>query len=61
MKVVEVIKPIAPIAVTDAQSDALKRIEADVRKRKAAERVTKARERLTAAQQRQSELQNKAP
>ena len=59
MKVVEIIKPIAPTPVSDAQSEALKRIEADVRKRKAAERVTKARERLTAAQQSQSKLQNK--
>ena len=59
MKVVEVIKPVAPVGVADAQSEALKQIEADVRKRKAIMRVTKARENLTKAQQSQSELQNK--
>ena len=60
MKVVEVIKPVAPVGVADTQSEALKQIEADVRKRKAMIRVTKARERLTQAQQSQSELQNKS-
>ena len=60
MKVLEVIKPIAPVGVADAQSEALKQIEADVRKRKAMMRVTKAREHLTKAQQSQSELQNKS-
>jgi len=60
VKVVEVIKPVAPIGVDDAQSEAVKQIEADVRKRKAMMRVTKARERLTQAQQSQSELQNKS-
>ena len=59
MKVVEVIKPVAPVGVADAQSEALKQIEADIRKRKAVMRVTKAREHLTKAQQSQSELQNK--
>ena len=54
------IKPVAPVGVADAQSEALKQIEADVRKRKAMMRVTKARERLTQAQQSQSELQNKS-
>jgi hypothetical protein len=60
VKVVEVIKPVAPVGVADAQSEALKQIEADVRKRKAMMRVTKAREHLTKAQQSQSELQNKS-
>ena len=60
MKVVEVIKPVAPVGVADAQSEALKQIEADVRKRKAMMRVTKARANLTKAQQSQSELQNKS-
>ena len=60
MKIVEVIKAIAPVGVADAQSEALKQIEADVRKRKAMMRVTKAREHLTKAQQDQSELQNKS-
>ena len=60
MKVVEVIKPVAPVGVADAQSEALKQIEADVRKRKAMMRVTKARENLTKAQHDQSELQNKS-
>ena len=60
MKVVEVIKPVAPVGVADAQSEALKQIEADVRKRKAMMRVTKARANLTKAQHDQSELQNKS-
>ena len=60
MKVVEVIKPVAPVGVADAQSEALKKIEADVRKRKAMMRVTKARDNLSKAQQSQSELQNKS-
>ena len=60
MKVVEVIKPVAPVGVDDAQSEAVKQIEADVRKRKAMMRVTKARERLAQAQKNQSELQNKS-
>ena len=60
MKVVEVIKPVAPVGVADAQSEAVKQIEADVRKRKAMMRVTKARERLAQAQKNQSELQNKS-
>ena len=60
MKIREVIKPVAPIGVSDAQSEALKQIEADVRKRKAMMRVAKARENLTKAQQSQSELQNKS-
>jgi hypothetical protein len=60
VKVVEVIKPVAPVGVADAQSEALKQIEADVRKRKAMMRVTKARANLTKAQQSQSELQNKS-
>lgn len=60
MKIVEVIKPVGPIGVDDAQSEAVKQIEADVRKRKAMLRVTKAREHLTKAQQSQSELQNKS-
>ena len=60
MKIAEVIKPVAPIGVDDAQSEALKQIEADVRKRKAMLRVTKAREHLTKAQQSQSELQNQS-
>ena len=60
MKIVEVIKPVAPVGVADAQSEALKQIEADVRKRKAMMRVTKARENLTKAQHDQSELQNKS-
>ena len=60
MKIVEVIKPVAPVGVADAQSEALKQIEADVRKRKAMMRVTKAREHLTKVQQSQSELQNKS-
>ena len=60
MKIREVIKPVAPVGVVDAQSEAVKQIEADVRKRKAMMRVTKARERLTQAQQSQSELQNKS-
>ena len=60
MKVVEVIKPVAPVGVADAQSEAVKQIEADVRKRKAMLRATKAREHLTKAQQSQSELQNKS-
>ena len=42
MKIREVIKPVAPVGVADAQSEALKQIEADVRKRKAIMRVTKA-------------------
>ena len=60
MKVVEVIKRVAPVGVDDAQSEAVKQIEADVRKRKAMMRVTKARERLAQAQKNQSELQNKS-
>ena len=60
MKVVEVIKPVAPVGIADAQSEAVKQIEADVRKRKAMLRVTKAREHLTKAQQSQSELQNQS-
>ena len=60
MKIVEVIKPVAPVGVADAQSEAVKQIEADVRKRKAMMRVAKARENLTKAQQSQSELQNKS-
>jgi hypothetical protein len=60
VKIREVIKPVAPVGVADAQSEALKQIEADVRKRKAMTRVTKARERLTQAQQSQSDLQNKS-
>ena len=60
MKVIEVIKPVAPVGVADAQSEAVKQIEADVRKRKAMMRVTKARENLTKAQQSQSELLNKS-
>ena len=60
MKVVEVIKPVAPVGVADAQSEAVKQIEADVRKRKAMMRVTKARDNLSKAQQSQSELQNKS-
>ena len=60
MKVFEVIKPVAPVGVADAQSEAVKQIEADVRKRKAMMRVTKARENLSKAQQSQSELQNKS-
>ena len=60
MKIVEVIKPVAPVGVADAQSEALKQIEADVRKRKAMMRVTKARDNLSKAQQSQSELQNKS-
>ena len=60
MKIVEVIKPVAPVGVADAQSEAVKQIEADVLKRKAMMRVTKARENLTKAQQSQSELQNKS-
>ena len=60
MKIREVIKPVAPIGVADAQSEAVKQIEADVRKRKAMMRVSKARENLSRAQQSQSELQNKS-
>jgi len=60
VKIREVIKPVGPIGVADAQSEAVKQIEADVRKRKAMMRVTKAREHLTKAQQDQSELQNKS-
>ena len=60
MKIAEVIKPVGPIGVDDAQSEAVKQIEADVRKRKAMMRVTKARENLSKAQQSQSELQNKS-
>ena len=61
MKIVEVIKPVAPVAplrVADAQLQALKQTQADVRKHKALLRVTQARERLTKAQQSQTALQN---
>ena len=60
MKIREVIKPVAPVGVAGAQSEAVKQIEADVRKRKAMMRVSKARENLSRAQQSQSELQNKS-
>ena len=59
MKVDEVIKPVAPITVADAEVAAVKRQADELRKRKQALKVSKARERLAQAQQVQSELLNK--
>ena len=59
MKVDEVIKPVAPITVADAEMAAVKRQTDELRKRKQALKVSRARERLAQAQQVQSELLNK--
>ena len=59
MKVDEVIKPVAPINGTHAETEALKRQTDELRKRKQALKVSKARERLAQAQQAQTALLNK--
>ena len=59
MKVDEVIKPIAPVTVVDAEVAAVKRQTDELRKRKQALKVSKARERLAKAQQAQTALLNK--
>ena len=58
MKVSEVISMIKPLAVSDAEGDAIKRQADELRKRKQVIKVSKARQQLAKAQQAQSELQN---
>ena len=58
MKVSEVISMIKPLAVSDAEGDAIKRQADELRKRKQVIKVSKARQQLAKAQQSQSELQN---
>ena len=58
MKVSEVISMIKPLAISDAEGDAIKRQANELRKRKQVIKVSKARQQLAKAQQSQSELQN---
>ena len=50
MKIEEII-PIKPLSVADAEAEALKRQQSDLKRRQLQVRVAKARERLNAAQQ----------
>lgn len=50
MKIEEIV-PIKPLSVVDAEAEALKRQQSDLKRRQLQVRVAKARERLNAAQQ----------
>jgi hypothetical protein len=50
MKIEEIV-PIKPLSVADAEAEALKRQQSDLKRRQLQVRVAKARERLNAAQQ----------
>ena len=53
MKIEEIV-PIKPLSVADAEAEALKRQQKDLKRRQLQVRVAKARERLNAAQQQAS-------
>ena len=50
MKIEEIV-PMKPLSVADAEAEALKRQQSDLKRRQLQVRVAKARERLNAAQQ----------